>query len=141
MQFTPNEVRSVGINVNLDGSRRTAYQLLSFKDVTPDTIAQLNAAVGDIDSDILAQLARQALYANYIQRQDRDVALLRKDENLQFPADFVFDGLSGLSNELQHKLHQARPENIAQAARIEGMTPAALSLLVAKIRSGQRKAS
>lgn len=141
MQFTPNEVRSVGINVNLDGTRRTAYQLLSFKDVTPDTIAQLNPAVGDIDSDILAQLARQALYANYIQRQDRDVALLRKDENLQFPADFVFDGLSGLSNELQHKLNQARPENIAQAARIDGMTPAALSLLVAKIRSGQRKAS
>lgn len=141
MEFTPNEVRSVGINVNLDGTRRTAYQLLSFKDVTPDTIAQLNPAVGDIDSDILAQLARQALYANYIQRQDRDVALLRKDENLQFPADFVFDGLSGLSNELQHKLNQARPENIAQAARIDGMTPAALSLLVAKIRSGQRKAS
>ncbi len=141
MEFTPNEVRSVGINVNLDGTRRTAYQLLSFKDVTPDTIAQLNPAIGDIDSDILAQLARQALYANYIQRQDRDVALLRKDENLQFPADFVFDGLSGLSNELQHKLNQARPENIAQAARIDGMTPAALSLLVAKIRSGQRKAS
>lgn len=141
MEFTPNEVRSVGINVNLDGTRRTAYQLLSFKDVTPDTIAQLNAAVGDIDSDILAQLARQALYANYVQRQDRDVALLRKDENLQFPADFIFDGLSGLSNELQHKLNQARPENIAQAARIDGMTPAALSLLVAKIRSGQRKAS
>ncbi|CUH79649.1 tRNA uridine 5-carboxymethylaminomethyl modification enzyme [Tropicibacter naphthalenivorans] len=141
VQFSPNQLRSGGIEVNLDGAKRTAFQMLAFKDVSPEQIVRLDSRLLDLSEETLEQLGREALYANYIDRQNRDVEKLRKDENLVIPADFDYQGLSGLSNELQLKLSSVRPENISQASRINGMTPAALSLLVAKIHSRLRKAS
>ncbi|WP_323767788.1 tRNA uridine-5-carboxymethylaminomethyl(34) synthesis enzyme MnmG [Antarctobacter sp.] len=138
-QFSPSEVRKSGVNVNLDGTRRSAFQLLSFKDVTFETVAQLDPALSDIDDVTARQLEREALYANYIDRQARDVAVLKKDEAVQIPTGFDFDVLPGLSNELKCKLVKIRPESIAQASRIDGMTPAALTLILAKIRQFVRK--
>ncbi|MGP6088686.1 tRNA uridine-5-carboxymethylaminomethyl(34) synthesis enzyme MnmG [Antarctobacter jejuensis] len=139
LSFSPKEVRDLGINVAQDGTRRSAFQLLSFKDVTVETLSGLNPAIAALDEDTATQLGREALYANYIDRQARDVEILRKDEALSIPADFSFEDLQGLSNELKSKLSRTRPETIAQAGRIDGMTPAALTLILAKLRQQARR--
>jgi tRNA uridine 5-carboxymethylaminomethyl modification enzyme len=136
--FTPNQLQSMGVSVNLDGTKRSAYQLLSFKDVNFHMLLNLNGDFKELDQASVSQLEKEALYANYIERQAKDVALLRKDEELVIPSDFSFADLPGLSTELQNKLLMNRPENISQASRIDGMTPAALALLVAKIKSRKR---
>ncbi|WP_375259747.1 tRNA uridine-5-carboxymethylaminomethyl(34) synthesis enzyme MnmG [Citreimonas sp.] len=138
--FTPHQVRAIGINVNEDGARRTAYQLLAFPDVTFDDVARLDPCFDKIEPAVAKQVSNEALYANYLARQQRDVDLLKKDEAIAIPADFAYDAMPGLSNELKGKLVRTRPESIAQAARIDGMTPAALALIVARIRNDQRRA-
>ena len=139
--FTPKEAGGVGIAINTDGQRRTAFQLLSFPDVNFGHVRALDPALADVEEEIADQMSKDALYANYIKRQENDVALLRKDESEKIPVWFVYDGIDGLSNELKSKLRAARPENLAQAARLDGMTPAALTLLLALIRKGQAKRS
>lgn len=137
--FTPVEVQSVGIGVNNDGTKRNAYQLLSFKDVTIQTLAPLDDRFDTVAPNIAEQIRKEALYANYTARQEKDVQNLRKDEDLRIPKDFDFENLSSLSNELKTKLLKVRPESIAQASRIEGMTPAALTLLIMSLRKGAKR--
>ncbi|MBV6636077.1 MAG: tRNA uridine-5-carboxymethylaminomethyl(34) synthesis enzyme MnmG [Mameliella sp.] len=139
VSFSPNQLRSIGINVNQDGARRTGFQMLSFKDVSLQTLVQLDEGLGTLDSETSAQLEREALYANYLERQARDVEVLKKDEAVEIPLGFDFESLQGLSNELKMKLSRTRPETIAQAGRIDGMTPAALTLILAKLRQHLRK--
>ncbi len=139
VSFSPNQLRSIGINVNQDGARRSGFQMLSFKDVSLQTLVQLDEGLGDLDSETAAQLEREALYANYLERQARDVEVLKKDEAVEIPLGFDFESLQGLSNELKMKLSRTRPETIAQAGRIDGMTPAALTLILAKLRQHLRK--
>ncbi len=139
VSFSPNQLRSIGINVNQDGARRTGFQMLSFKDVSLQTLVQLDEGLGDLDLETAAQLEREALYANYLERQARDVEVLKKDEAVEIPLGFDFESLQGLSNELKMKLSRTRPETIAQAGRIDGMTPAALTLILAKLRQHLRK--
>ncbi|KHQ52438.1 Glucose-inhibited division protein A [Mameliella alba] len=139
LSFSPNQLRSIGINVNQDGARRTGFQMLSFKDVSLQTLVQLDEGLGTLDSETAAQLEREALYANYLERQARDVEVLKKDEAVEIPLGFDFESLQGLSNELKMKLSRTRPETIAQAGRIDGMTPAALTLILAKLRQHLRK--
>lgn len=138
-EHSPTAVKAIGIDVNQDGTRRNAFQLLSFKDVTVGSLVSLDPSLATLAPETAAQLEREALYANYIERQARDVEILRKDESLQIPRDFEFDLLPGLSNELKGKLGRTRPETIAQASRIDGMTPAALTLILAKLRQQMRK--
>ena len=85
------------------------------------------------------QISREALYANYIERQKQDVERLRKDESYAIPADFSYPEITGLSAELTAKLERVRPADLAQAARIDGMTPAALALLLGRIRYLEKK--
>ena len=92
-----------------------------------------------MDVEIQDQLAKDALYSNYIERQNKEVAALRKDEAQLIPSDFIYEDLEGLANELKLKLTRARPSILAQAARVDGMTPAALTLLLAKLRQASRK--
>ncbi|MBB3994133.1 tRNA uridine 5-carboxymethylaminomethyl modification enzyme [Sulfitobacter undariae] len=139
--FTPKEANAVGIKLNTDGQRRSGFQLLSFPDVDFSHVRALDPALGEVESDIADQVAKDALYAHYIKRQENDVALLRKDENERIPLWFEYGSIDGLSNELKSKLDKSKPENLAQAARIDGMTPAALTLLLALIRKGQPKKS
>ena len=138
--FTPREVQNMGVQVSKDGAKRTAFQLLSFPDVTFERLAEARPGLAEIDQDIQAQLGRDALYANYIARQKRDVDALKKDESLTIPSDFDYAELSGLSSELRLKLEYARPHSVAHASRIEGMTPAALTLILARLRHNARKA-
>lgn len=139
--FSPNDVSALGISLNQDGVRRSAYQLLAFKEIGFDDVIKLDPSLEDIDRDTADLLEIEALYANYIERQKRDVELLRKDEAVSIPEGFDFSSLSGLSSELRLKLVRVRPETLAQAARVEGMTPAALTLILAKIRQTQKLAA
>src|SRR5690606_24530519 len=85
--------------------------------------------------DILAQLHRESMYVAYEDRQRHQIAVLQKDEHWKIPSDLDFQSIPGLSFELRHKLDRTRPETLAQAARIEGMTPAALALIHLRLRS------
>lgn len=139
--FTPRELLKTGLKVNQDGSRRTGFQLLAFPDVDFSHLLALDPTLADIDAGSRAQLEKDALYANYIQRQNRDVEMMKRDEAQQIPADLDFSTIDGLSNELKTKLGAARPANLAQASRIDGMTPAALTLLMARLRLRKREKS
>lgn len=139
--FTPKEAQSAGISVSLDGQRRTGFQLLAFPEVDFDHIRALDQELVNVTDEVGIQIARDALYANYIKRQENDVALLRKDEGEGIPRDFDYSPIEGLSNELKSKLINSKPENLAQASRIDGMTPAALTLILALIRKGQSRKS
>ena len=86
-------------------------------------------------------MAKDALYANYIDRQKRDVESLKRDELHEIPSSFSYNGIDGLSNELKIKLGRARPANLAQAAKVDGITPAALTLLLAKLKQAERERS
>lgn len=141
LSFTPREARAAGANVSEDGNRRSGYDLLSIPGVTVDGLTAVAPQLGEIAPDIRAQVAKDALYANYIARQQREVEALRRDEAQNIPTDFDYSRLDGLTRELSDKLGRARPESIAQAARIEGVTPAALTLILAKIRQADRTKS
>jgi tRNA uridine 5-carboxymethylaminomethyl modification enzyme len=131
--LTPTEAASRGLKVKQDGKRRSAYDLLALPDVDFERVRKIWPELA-IDSLSAAQVEREALYANYLSRQEQDAAALSKDEAVRIPASFSYAEISGLSNELRTKLEKTRPENLAQAGRIEGMTPAALTLLLAILR-------
>lgn len=139
--WTPKQLKAGGVSVSDDGHRRSAYDVLAFPDVDFGTLVRLDPSLGEIDDQTATQLAREALYANYIERQQRDVEALRRDETQAIPADFDFAALPGLSNELKQKLGAVRPETLAHAGRVEGMTPAALTLILAHLRQQQRKSA
>jgi tRNA uridine 5-carboxymethylaminomethyl modification enzyme len=139
--FTPHQLQMIGLNLKQDGSRRTAFDLLSFPDIGFASIAPLDATLTEIESEIQLQIKRDALYANYIQRQVKDVESMRRDEQHRIPQNFDFAQIEGLSNELKAKLTAVCPSDLSQASRIDGMTPAALTLLLAKIKQAQRTRS
>ena len=137
--LTPTEARRNGLNVNQDGQRRIALNLLGFPDISMAELEEIWPDVKSLDPETKTQLSREALYASYIERQKSDVAALRRDEAQKIPTGFIYDGLDGLSNELRGKLSSVRPRTLGQASRIDGMTPAALTLLLMKIRQFDRK--
>ncbi|MEO1788432.1 MAG: tRNA uridine-5-carboxymethylaminomethyl(34) synthesis enzyme MnmG [Pseudomonadota bacterium] len=139
--WSPQDLAAHGIRLSKDGTKRTAFELLALPDVTVDTVLRLDPALADIQTDVLEQLARDALYANYIARQERDVEALARDEAHAIPESFDYTLLSGLSSEIIAKLTAARPQTLAQAGRIEGVTPAALTLILAKLRQAERKSA
>ncbi|MEO0918200.1 MAG: tRNA uridine-5-carboxymethylaminomethyl(34) synthesis enzyme MnmG, partial [Pseudomonadota bacterium] len=126
-----------GVNVAADGRKRSAYDLLAFSDVSFALLSENIDGIDAIEPGLGNCLKAEALYAQYTERQMRDAANLRKDEARSIPADFDYGSLSGLSNELSQKLAAARPETLAQAGRIEGMTPSALTLILAKLRQNE----
>lgn len=141
MSLTPKEISAVGIKVNADGNRRNGMELLAFPDVSFEDLLPLDEGLGLVDDAIREQIEKDALYANYIKRQELDVAAVKRDEAQPIPGDFDFDVLEGLSNELKAKLARVRPSTLGQASRIDGMTPAALTLILARLRqAGKRRA-
>jgi len=141
LSLTPKQLGAVGIQVKEDGKRRTGLQVLSLPKVEFADLVKVQDDLGAIDPRIQEQVSKDALYANYVTRQSGDAEALKRDENLKIPHDFDYLALGGLSNELKEKLRAARPDNLGQASRIEGMTPAALTLILAKLRSVSRKRS
>lgn len=139
--YTPKQLRQTGLDIKEDGTRRTAFQLLSFPDIGFDDLLPLDPQLEGVDAETRQQVERDALYHNYIERQKRDVELMRKDEQKEIPSDFDYATVEGLSNELKSKLSSVRPANLAQAGRIDGMTPAALTLLLMRLRQSDRSKS
>jgi len=137
--FTPKEANEAGLKMSQDGNRRSVFQLLSFPDATFADAVTLVPELADTDIDIQEQVERDALYINYLGRQQAEIDLLRKDEAHKIPADFSYEDLQGLSNELKSKLSAARPETLAQAGRVDGVTPAALTLILSRLRKGTEK--
>ena len=137
--WTSKELRLAGIEVSEDGARRDGYSLLSFPKVAFDDLLPLDPSLEAIEAPIRKQLSNEALYANYLERQKRDVENLARDEGVAIPPQFDFTALAGLSNELKTKLTAARPETLGQAGRVDGMTPAALTLILAKLRQSERR--
>jgi tRNA uridine 5-carboxymethylaminomethyl modification enzyme len=139
---SPNAARKAGIAVNEDGKLRSAFDLLSYPDVTPTDAARLWPEVAEIPPDIVEQLVVDAQYAVYLDRQRDDIDAVRRDEQKPIPDDLDYAAIPGLSMEIRQKLAQYRPQTIAQAQAMDGMTPAAVTLLLAVIRRGDlRKAS
>lgn len=128
---TPNEAQSCGIAVNQDGRRRSALELLAYPDMTLVELAKIWPDLSSLEPKIAEAVEIHATYAVYMERQNADIAATKRDEDRRIPPEFDFSALSGLSNELKQKLERARPVNLAQAAKLDGMTPAAISLLIA----------
>ncbi|SEN46168.1 tRNA uridine 5-carboxymethylaminomethyl modification enzyme [Roseovarius tolerans] len=139
--YTPKDLQSAGLVVNQDGTRRNGIQVLAFPNTKFDDLISLDPGLAGIDEEIRTQLKNDATYANYIARQARDVEMLRRDESQAIPPDFDFGIIQGLSNELKTKLAATRPQDLAQAARIDGMTPAGLTLILARLRQDRRSRS
>ncbi|MGE5266377.1 MAG: tRNA uridine-5-carboxymethylaminomethyl(34) synthesis enzyme MnmG, partial [Deltaproteobacteria bacterium] len=138
LTLTPNEASQAGLSINQDGRRRTAYELLSFPQVTVSRLAAIWPELAAMDEVTANQLEVDARYAAYVRRQDEDVASLKRDEAVTIPLDFEFQSIASLSNEVRQKLVLHKPRTLAQAARIDGMTPAALTLLLAALKKAAR---
>ena len=136
--ITPNEAGRQGLAVTEDGVRRTSYQLLAYPGVTIERLSSIWPEMAGIRQDLADLLETEAKYAVYLERQAADILLLRREEAMAIPADFAYRGLVGLSTELQHKLTSRRPASIAEAQKIDGMTPAALALVAAAVRAQER---
>lgn len=139
--FTPNELSRLGLDVRHDGTRRSLFSLLSQKSIEEEKVFQLDSVLGNANADLRRQLATDALYEQYTTRQARDAEQLRKEEAIIIPVDLDYDKVAGLSNELKGKLCTYRPSTIAAAAGIEGMTPAALTLIIAIVKTAARKSA
>ncbi len=131
---TPGELAGHGIEVNRDGKRRSAAELLSHHGITLKELVPVWPDLGDLEADIAEQIEIDALYASYLKRQEADILAFRRDEALALPQDLEFDCIGGLSAEVREKLQLARPQTIGAAARIPGVTPAALVALLRYVR-------
>ena len=140
LSFTPNEAAKAGIKVNQDGARRSAYDLLAYPDIDMESLINVWPELNDVEAKIRDLLEIESGYAVYLARQESDISAIQKDEMRPIPDDFDYGQLSGLSNELRQKLEKVRPANIGQASRMEGMTPAALTLLLAYTGKIQKQA-
>ncbi|MCA3513848.1 MAG: tRNA uridine-5-carboxymethylaminomethyl(34) synthesis enzyme MnmG [Rhodobacter sp.] len=137
--LTPQAIAALGIHVSHDGVRRSAFSLLSLPETDATQIASLCPEFAGESAEIQRQIAIEALYSPYLERQSEDAASIRRDEAIRIPEDFSYSALGGLSGELRLKLERIRPASLAQAAAIEGMTPAALTLILARLRQAARK--
>ena len=137
--LTPSEAARHGLSLRKDGQRRTAFELLSYPDIKIGDLARIWPQLGGLAPKIAEQLEFDAKYDVYLSRQAADVESYRRDEGLILADDIDYAGLSGLSNEARAKLEAHRPRTIGHAGRIDGITPAALTLLVAHILRRHRK--
>lgn len=133
--LTPQEAGRRGLIINQDGVRRSGYELLSYENVDIAWLATLDPAFHHIDRKIAEALEIEAKYAVYMERQKVDVARIQAEEARVIPSDLDFESVPGLSNELRQKMKRRQPSSVAEAQRIEGMTPAALAIIVAHIRA------
>ena len=132
--YTPKTLSENGISISQDGNRRTLMQVLAFPNVSYKDLFKLEPKLIKIDEETLKQIQKDATYVNYLDRQRKDIDTIKKDERVLIPMDLDYNSIQGLSTELKVKLSRARPKNMLQASNIDGITPAALMLVMAKIK-------
>ncbi|TIN05716.1 tRNA uridine-5-carboxymethylaminomethyl(34) synthesis enzyme MnmG [Mesorhizobium sp.] len=135
--MTPNEAARHGLEINRDGVRRSAYELLAYPGVDVAWLARIASQFAGIDSKTAVRLETEAKYSVYLDRQQADVTQIRQEESRLIPASLDFASVPGLSNELKQKMLSRQPRSIADAQRMEGMTPAALAIIVAHVRNAE----
>ena len=134
LSLTPAQAAKAGFKVNADGQRRGLVQLLAYRDIGFDDLIEVWPELATWPQFAREQIEIDATYAGYLDRQDADIELFRRDEMLRLPADIDYAALGGLSNEVREKLGAVRPATLGQAARIEGVTPGAMTALLAHVR-------
>jgi tRNA uridine 5-carboxymethylaminomethyl modification enzyme len=139
-KLSSKDLEGSGLKVSQDGARRSGYELLAFGDEARPVVERLFPDFMALEKSVRDQVSIDALYSQYLRRQEDDARLLQREEGAEIPQAFDYDELSGLSSELTAKLKRIQPANLAQAGRIEGMTPAALTLILAHLRKSQRAA-
>ncbi len=141
VSLTPREAERHGVALNKDGQRRTAFEMLSYPTITIADLAKIWPRFGALDAKVAEQIEIDAKYEVYLSRQAADIAAYRRDESFALPDDLDYTTLPGLSNEAKQKLQTHRPRTIGHASRIDGITPAALTLLVAHVKRGKKPAA
>jgi len=139
LSLSPTQARRHGLNVNQDGVRRTAAVLLRYPDIDTAKLTTIWPELGKLAPDVIDQLEIDAHYAGYLQRQEADILSFRKDETLLLPENLDYDAVKGLSIEIREILSRARPATLGQAARLSGVTPAALTVLLGHVRRGDHR--
>ena len=139
LRATPNELQRSGIAVNRDGVRRSAAELLAYPGVDMPRLAAIWPALGALDPGVVEQLEIDARYAGYLGRQEADILAFRRDETLILPADLDYGAIGSLSVEIRSKLQAAAPATLGAAARISGVTPAALTALLRYVKRGDQQ--
>lgn len=134
LTHTPKALAAAGFSVNQDGIRRNAMTMLSYPGITVKSLISLWPELGHIKPEIAAQLEIEALYSGYLERQEIDIRAFRRDERLSLPANLNYKEIGGLSAEVQQKLAAAQPATLGAAARISGITPAALVAVLRYLR-------
>ena len=134
LTLTPAEAKRHGIKVNEDGKRRSVMELLSYPDIGWSDMVRIWPELGEIKPRVAEQVEIDAVYHGYLDRQQSDILAFRRDEGVRIPADFDYAQVGGLSNEVREKLIKASPDTLGQAARIEGVTPGALTALLAYLK-------
>ncbi len=141
LSLTPNAAAKLGWTVNQDGQRRSAWDYLAYPDIEFSDLLAAFPDLSSIPAAIRDQVAIEATYSGYLERQKNDIEALRRDEALTIPKSFDYSQVGGLSNEVRSKLEAVRPETLGQAGRIEGVTPGALTALLAHVRRKDRRRS
>ncbi|WP_273756209.1 tRNA uridine-5-carboxymethylaminomethyl(34) synthesis enzyme MnmG [Bartonella sp. MM73XJBT] len=137
--LTPNEASAHGLQINRDGVRRSAYDLLAYPHMSLERLSHFWPQLQSIDSKTVEALEIEAQYAVYLEKQAQDIVALQRDERLEIPSSLDIQSISGLSNELKTKIQEISPRSIADAQKIDGMTPAALSLIITYIQRQRRE--
>jgi tRNA uridine 5-carboxymethylaminomethyl modification enzyme len=138
LSVTPNAAARHGLSLNRDGQRRTAFELLAYPDVSLADLGKIWPELLNVDPVIATHLEIEAKYDVYVSRQAEDIEALRRDESLKLGEAIDYSAVTGLSNEARQRLEAARPATIGQASRMDGITPAALTLLIAHLRRKPR---
>jgi tRNA uridine 5-carboxymethylaminomethyl modification enzyme len=138
LNLTPVEAARNDIQINMDGVRRSAFSILSYPDVQFKDLVEIWPELGSFKAGISDQIEIDAKYAVYLERQASAVSVLKRDESVRLGSDLDYDLISGLSNEVRTKLKEVQPDNLGQAGRIEGVTPAALTLILAWVKKNLR---
>jgi len=141
VSVSPNVARKHGLKVNQDGRKRSPFELLAYADIQFDDLLSIWPELEEISPRVREQIEIEAQYAGYMDRQEADILAFQKDEAIHIPADFDYGRISGLRTELKNKLEATRPATLGQAGRIEGMTPAALILLLGFLKKDRSRAA
>jgi tRNA uridine 5-carboxymethylaminomethyl modification enzyme len=134
MPATASAMALAGATVRQDGSRRSLFEWARFAEVTLDTLCAMAPELGDADVDLRDEVLEDARYAPYLERQDAEIRELKASEAVRIPADMDYDRIAGLSLEMRDRLNLSRPETLAAASRIRGITPAAVAAILIHVR-------
>jgi tRNA uridine 5-carboxymethylaminomethyl modification enzyme len=141
LSLTSAEAARKGLKVNQDGLRRTALDLLSMPEIGWAGILWLWPELAALKPDVVEALEAEALYAGYVERQSVEIAALRREEKLRLPVGLDYQAMPGLSSELRQKLIKVQPATLGQASRIDGMTPAALAIVLSHVKRRNRQSA